>query len=105
MVAVAIICQMDQSFVEPALVRATLVAADQHDRLPQGIEREGHPPNFARLGEPQLLHVGVSRSLQGVHRGSAQVRSEFGQQPSVREQFVLQVIIQAAELGVEIIME
>jgi hypothetical protein len=36
---------------------------------------------------------------------SAQVRSELSQQPGVREQFVLQIVVQTAELGVEIFVK
>jgi hypothetical protein len=52
MIVVAFICLGDQALVEPALIRATLVAADQQDRLASRIEGKGDTPYLAAPREP-----------------------------------------------------
>jgi hypothetical protein len=74
---VARIGYVDQSFVKPTLVCATLVTAYQQDGFPLGIECKRHPPDLAISRKTQLLHVGVPRTLQRVHGGTTQVRAKL----------------------------
>jgi len=60
-------------FVE-ALRLSRLVAPDQEDRGPLGIEGEEDPH---RLGYPQLLHVGMPRALDGVGERPARARTKL----------------------------
>ena len=92
MIVVSLIGHIDQAFVKSSLVRPALVTSNQQDRSAQGIECKRHPPHLTLPEKPQLLHVGVARTLERVRRGPAQVWSELGQQPSMR---------QTAELSVE----
>lgn len=60
-------------FVE-ALRLSRLVAPDQENRGPLGVEREEDPH---RLGYPQLLHVGVLGALDGVGERPARARTKL----------------------------
>ncbi len=102
---VALIGDLDQAFVKPALIRAAFVAPNQQNGLSLGIKRECHSPDLAVPREAQLLHMGVARSFERIDRGTSQVRTEFGQQPGVRQQFVLQILFQGAELRVKGVMK
>lgn len=42
---VALISDLDQAFVKPALIRAAFVAPNQQNGLSLGIKRECHPPD------------------------------------------------------------
>ena len=101
MLVVAIVGYIDQAFVKPTLVCATLVAAYQKDGMPLGIECKRHPPDWAVPGKAQLLHVGVPRTLQCIHCRTAEIRAKFRQQSRVRQQFVLQILLQGAEFRVK----
>ena len=105
MLVVALIGYVDQAFVKPALVCATLVTTDQQDGLPLRIKGKRHPPDLAVPRKAQLLHVGVPRALQRIHGGSPQVRAKLRQQTCVRQQFVLQILFQVAELRVKSIVK
>ena len=59
MLVVAAIGYVDQAFVKPALVSTALVATNQQDGLPQGIEYKRHPLDLAVPRKTQLFHVGV----------------------------------------------
>ncbi len=102
---VALIGDLDQAFVKPALIGAAFVAPNQQDGLSLGIKCECHPPDLTVPREAQLLHIGVARPFERIDRGASQVRTEFGQQPGVRQQFVLQIFFQVAELRVKGVMK
>lgn len=101
MLVVARIGGGNQSLVEAALVGATLVAAHQQDGLAPGIKGKGDAPDLSLPGEAQLLHVGVPGALQGVHGGAPQVGAELRQQASMRQQLVLQILCETAQLLVK----
>ena len=101
MLVVARIGGGNQSLVETALVGAALVAADQQDGLAPGIKGKGDAPDLALPGEAQLLHVGVPGVLQGVHGGASQVGAELRQQAGMRQQLVLQILCETAQLLVK----
>jgi hypothetical protein len=60
-------------FVE-ALRLPRLVASDQEDRRPLGVEGEEDPH---RLGYPQLLHIGMPGALDGVGEWPACARAKL----------------------------
>jgi len=60
-------------FVE-ALRLSSLVATDQEDRRPLGVEGE---EDSHRLGYPQLLHIGVLRALDCVGERPASARTKL----------------------------
>lgn len=79
----------DQSVVETLFSSSRLVTGDQQDRAALWVEREGHTPHSVVSIETQLLHVGVTRSVERIHARPTQGRSELFQQPSVRHHLVL----------------
>src|SRR5574344_1710411 len=74
---VALIGDLDQAFVKPALIGAAFVAPNQQDGLSLGIKCECHPPDLTVPREAQLLHIGVARPFERIDRGASQVRTEF----------------------------
>ena len=79
----------DERFVEPLLRHARLVARDQQDRLPLGIERERHAPHPIIRLEPQLLHVRMTRAGERVGVRTAKLLAVGLQQGGHGEQLVL----------------
>lgn len=55
---VALIGDLDQAFVKPALIRAAFVAPNQQNGLSLVIKRECHPSDLTVPGEAQLLLSG-----------------------------------------------
>jgi len=104
-IVIALISFDQQALVEPALICSGLVAADQKDGLSLRIKGKSHSPRLSLSGKPQLFHIGVSGALECVDRGSTQMRSEFGQQTSMRQQLILQTLRQTLELCVEWIVK
>jgi hypothetical protein len=86
---VPIVRDRDQPLVKAPLVLPRLVAPDQQDGLALGIESKGDPPDLADPGKPELLHVGVPRSLEVVDRWPPQVGAELGEELRVRQQLIL----------------
>jgi len=94
----------DQGLVEPLLRHPRLVARDQKDRLPFGIERVSHPPHPIIRLEPQLLHVGMFGAGERVGMRAAKLRAEDLKQGSRGKQFVVHRLRQGFALGVEVIV-
>lgn len=95
----------NEPFVEPFLVGTTLVPTHEKDRLPIWVEGESDAPYLALPTEPQFLHIGVLRSLQGVDRGTPQARPELAQQQGMGEKLILQARGEGLKLAVEFVVE
>ena len=101
MFVIAIIGHVDQTFVKPALICPAFISTDQQERLSLWVKSQCHASNLALPRKPQFFHVGVPRSPQSVDRRTAQIGAEFRQQASVRQDFVLQLLRQAAEFCIK----
>ncbi len=102
MVVIALICHREQALIETcADLPPALVSPNQQDRLSLRIEGKGHSPDLTVPGKPKFFHVGVLRGLQGVDRRSPQIGSKLSQQLGVCQQFVLKLVHQGFELGIE----
>jgi len=99
------VCDGDQSLIEPSLICAALVAADQQNCLALGVKGERYAPHLAGPGKPQVLHVGVLRALQGIHCWPPQAGTKIPQQQGVRQQLVLQALRQGCELNSKVVVK
>ena len=102
MLVIPSIGNRNQSFVRPSLVSGAFVATHQQDGLPLGVKGKSQAPDFAAQVKLQFFHIGVSRSLQGVDRWSAQIGPKLRKQFGVRQNFILQALRQRGQLVVEI---
>ena len=84
---------------------APLVAADEQNGRPVGIEREKDSPRIATELNPQFLHVGERGPLQRIDIGPSELRPMLPQQVGMRDDFVSQVGLQASEPSLEIVIE
>lgn len=89
----------DHLFVK-ALRLPRLVAADQEDRRPLGVEGEKDPH---RLGYPQLLHVGMPGALDGVGERPACARAKLLQSLHRGHDLALLLVRQAFPPLVELV--
>jgi hypothetical protein len=82
-----------------------LVATTQDDRFARRVEGERESPDTIGRVEPQLFHVRVARSRQRIDARSSHLRSEDLQCVDMREQLILNVLVQRLELRHEQAME
>ena len=79
----------DQPLVEAPLTNSGLVAGYEQDSPSSRIEGEGNSPDAAVGSETQLLHVGVTRSLERIYAWAAQEGAECLQNLRTCKEFVL----------------
>jgi hypothetical protein len=101
MIAIPLICHREKALVEPALICPALVATDQQDRLSLWIEGKGHSPDLTVPGKPELFHIAVLRTLEGVDRRPPQIGPKLSKQFGMRQQFILKFLHQVFELNIE----
>jgi len=94
MLVVTFISHRNQSLVKPTLISATLIASDQQNRLPLGVEGKGNTLDAAIPTKTQFHHVGVLRTLQPIDRWTTQIRSKLTEQQRMRQQFVMQAQVE-----------
>ena len=82
---------VNQLPIKPLLAHAGYVPGDEQNRVAPGIEGKGHAPHSVRGIKAQFLHIAVTRSLQGIHPRPAQLRTKLFEQPSVRQNLILDV--------------
>jgi len=100
-----LVCHGNQPLVKAALIRTTLITADQQNALPLWVKGECNSPHLTGLCKPQLLHVRVLRAFERVLRGSPQTRSEVLQQEGMGQQFILQRLRQCRKLQGKVIVK
>lgn len=88
----------DQLTVKPAFLDASLVASDQQYCLAVRIEGKSHAPDTVVGIEPQLLHIGMLRSVKRIDLGSAKCRSKLLQHCRPSQQLVLYGLGELIEL-------
>ena len=71
----------DDFAVKTLLASAGLVTGDQQNGPSLRIERKSNPPNAIGRVKPQLLHICVSRALEGINTRPSQVWAELLKQP------------------------
>jgi len=104
MIVEPVIRLSNEPLIKPFLAAARFVAAAQDDGLPLRVESESETPGAVLSGEAQLLHVGVTRSLQRIGMRAAQIRPGGFQSPHHSNQLVLNGVSQLIELRDEIVM-
>jgi hypothetical protein len=95
----------DQLTIEPRLAAAGFITCNEKDSSPFRVEGERYTPDSTGGVKPQLLHVCVARAVERIHARPSELRAELLEQGRVREQFILHLLGQCIELGVEIFMK
>ena len=80
---------LDQLSVKTSFVYTRFVTSHEQDGLPLGIKGKSDSPHPVIGLKAKLLHVGVTRSVQGVHPWAAKCRSECLKKLRLREQLIL----------------
>src|SRR5690606_9547987 len=92
----------DQPPIEPPFAPARLVTGYQQDCVPARVERERDPPRPICGIEAQLLHVGVPRTIEGIHAWTPGGRPQVSDHHRLREKLVLDLLRQLIELLFEL---
>ena len=87
----------DQSSVKALLRHAGFIARHENHRSSFRIEGVRHAPDAVIRVETQLLHVGVSRSVESIRPGSPQLRTGYSQQLNKRQHLILHGLVQPVE--------
>jgi hypothetical protein len=101
MIVITLIGHLEQALIEPALICPTFVSANQQNGLSLWVKSKSHSPDLAAPRKPELFHVGMSRTLEGVYGRSSQVRAKLREQFGMCEQFVLKLFHHGLEFGVK----
>jgi hypothetical protein len=82
---------VNQLPIKPLLAHAGFVPGDKQNSVAPGIEGKGHPPHSVRSVKAQFLHIAVARAFQGIHPRPPQLRTELFEQPSMRQNLILDI--------------
>ena len=96
---------VNQLPIKPLLAHAGFVPGDKQNRVAPGIEGKGHAPHSVRGVKAQFLHIRVARAFQGIHSRPPQLRSELLEQPSMRQNLILNVDWELTPFRFEFIRE
>ena len=91
----------DQLSVKTFFADAGFVAGHKQDGLPLGIKGKSDSPHAVIGLKAKLLHVGVTRSVQGVHPWATQRRPECLEKLRLRKELILHRSGQDIEFRVE----
>ena len=92
---------LDQLSVKPFFTNTRFVASHKQNRLALGIKGKSDPPYTVFGLKAKLLHVGMARSLKGVHPRAAYFGSEHLKKFRLCEQLVLHLNGQVIEFSIK----
>src|SRR5271165_3650932 len=93
----------DKLLIKTLLAHTRLVARYQQNRFARGIEREGDSPNAVSGVEAQLLHVGMTRTIQGINAGPSQLWPKLLQQACMSQNLQPDLLGQVVEFRLELV--